>query len=520
MADKQLENERQIIETYMQEHGLETTLNDVVNNIVKTRPADPYVKLGQSLLRSSETANSITAVRATEVLNGHGTPALEVEVETQQGKFRAISGLGPFDDDEDRHGGFGLKKAADSVKAVLADKLVNVDVTNMEAIDALLLGEDAPANAVLALSVACCKAAARHGGLEVHEHVAALAASAGGVLPMPTVAVVNGGSYGTSTSCPFEEVSVVPVAARSLEDALEVCASVFRRIPEACAAAGLPKPGLGTRGGYAVEVATPGDAVKVVHEAIKLASAEESVKIAVDVGAPAYAKQHEDEEETTVYDLAHFEGLETPPPPKSADEMVEAYFDLLLNYPVIGLEDPFLSKDIFAFLKLKERLDLEAARAAEPTDVDGENPDDMILRLAPLGGDDACTLQLVGDVVCENTDDIDKYDEQKTINTLCLTLSKGKTVSGAIDLVKAARSKGWGVVVSAETARPESDDAFAAHFAVGVRSGQFKAGGLGGLEHANKYNELLRIAGEANAPPFIAGEYRAANNVWDTARTR
>ncbi|EGB08333.1 hypothetical protein AURANDRAFT_11394, partial [Aureococcus anophagefferens] len=414
---------------------------------------------------------SITAVRATEVLNGHGTPALEVEVETQQGKFRAISGLGPFDDDEDRHGGFGLKKAADSVKAVLADKLVNVDVTNMEAIDALLLGEDAPANAVLALSVACCKAAARHGGLEVHEHVAALAASAGGVLPMPTVAVVNGGSYGTSTSCPFEEVSVVPVAARSLEDALEVCASVFRRIPEACAAAGLPKPGLGTRGGYAVEVATPGDAVKVVHEAIKLASAEESVKIAVDVGAPAYAKQHEDEEETTVYDLAHFEGLETPPPPKSADEMVEAYFDLLLNYPVIGLEDPFLSKDIFAFLKLKERLDLEAARAAEPTD-------------------------LVGDVVCENTDDIDKYDEQKTINTLCLTLSKGKTVSGAIDLVKAARSKGWGVVVSAETARPESDDAFAAHFAVGVRSGQFKAGGLGGLEHANKYNELLRIAGE------------------------
>ncbi|KAH8070163.1 phosphopyruvate hydratase [Aureococcus anophagefferens] len=446
MADKQLENERQIIETYMQEHGLETTLNDVVNNIVKTRPADPYVKLGQSLLRSSETANSITAVR--------------------DGARTARGGR--------------AQEAADSVKAVLADA-VNVDVTNMEAIDALLLGEDAPANAVLALSVACCKAAARHGGLEVHEHVAALAASAGGVLPMPTVAVVNGGSYGTSTSCPFEEVSVVPVAARSLEDALEVCASVFRRIPEACAAAGLPKPGLGTRGGYAVEVATPGDAVKVVHEAIKLASAEESVtvtvKIAVDVGAPAYAKQHEDEEETTVYDLAHFEGLETPPPPKSADEMVEAYFDLLLNYPVIGLEDPFLSKDIFAFLKLKERLDLEAARAAEPTDVDGENPDDMILRLAPLGGDDACA--------------------------------------------PARRAvQGWGVVVSAETARPESDDAFAAHFAVGVRSGQFKAGGLGGLEHANKYNELLRIAGEANAPPFIAGEYRAANNVWDTARTR
>ena len=257
--------------------------------------------------------------------------------------------------------------------------------------------------------------------------------------------------------------------------------------------------------------------VKVVFEAMKLASAEESCKIAVDLGAPNYAKQHEEEEETTVYDLAHFDAKANAdaggaaPPPKSADEMVEAMVDLLLNYPVMTLEDPFLAKDVFAFLKLKERLDLEAARAAEPTDVDGESPDDMILRLQPLGGDDACTLQLVGDVVCDTADDVAMFDEQKTINTLNLTLSKGKTVSGALDLAKAAKSKGWGIVVSSETTTPETDDSFAAHFAVGVRAGQFKAGGLCGAEHLAKYNELLRISSDpANPPAFIAGDFRAA----------
>ena len=265
MADKQLENERQIIETYMQEHGLETTLNDAVNTIVKTRPSDPYVKLGQSLLRSSETANAITGVTAREVLGGDGRPALEVEVTTQHGKFAAATAGGPWDEDGDRFGGKGLKKAADSVKAVLADKLLTLDVTNQEAVDAALAaeGDAAPANAVLALSIACCKAAAKHGGLELHDHLAQLAGTGGGVLPMPVVTVVNGGSYGTSTTVPFEEVGVVPTAARSLEDALELCAAVFRQIPAACEAAGLPRPGLGHRGGYAVGAATPADAVEV-----------------------------------------------------------------------------------------------------------------------------------------------------------------------------------------------------------------------------------------------------------------
>ena len=113
--------------------------------------------------------------------------------------------------------------------------------------------------------------------------------------------------------------------------------------------------------------------------------------------------------------------------------------------------------------------------------------------------------------VCDTADDVAMFDEQKTINTLNLTLSKGKTVSGALDLAKAAKSKGWGIVVSSETTTPETDDSFAAHFAVGVRAGQFKAGGLCGAEHLAKYNELLRISSDpANPPAFIAGDFRAA----------
>lgn len=509
MAEKQLDNERQIIETYMQEHGLETTLNDVVNQIVKTRPLDPYVKLGQSLLRSSETANAITGVDAREILSGAGSPALEVEISTQQGEFRASTTIGPYDDDDDRFGGRGLKKAADSVRAILAEKLLSVDVTNQEAIDATLSGEDAaPANAVLACSMACCRAAAKHGGLPLHEHLSALAAVGPGMLPMPSVAVVNGGGYGTGGPFPFEEVSVVPVGARSFEDAVDVVAAIHRAIPAACEAAGLPKPGLGSRGGYAVSGDAPGDVIKVVHEAMKLSGMDEQAKIAVDTCAPAFAKQHEEEEETTVYDFSHFCAGEPRAPPKSADEMVETYMELLMAYPIMTVEDPFLGKDVFAFLKLKERLDLEAARAAEPADVDSGDQD-AILRLEPLGGDDACTLQLAGDLVCENTDDIEKFDEQKTVNTLTLTLKKGKTVTGAIELAKAARARGWGIVVAAETESGETDEAFSAHFATGLRCGQFKAGGFAGGEHLAKYNELLRIAASPNPPPWCGSDFRA-----------
>ena len=95
------------------------------------------------------------------------------------------------------------------------------------------------------------------------------------------------------------------------------------------------------------------------------------------------------------------------------------------------------------------------------------------------------------------------------LNTLVLTLRKGKTVGGAIELVKKAQTQGWGVVVAAETEAGETDDNFIAHFAVGVRAGQYKGGGLEAMEHVSKYNEIARIASDLKkAPMWVGSSFR------------
>ena len=106
MGDKHLESERVVIETYLQEHGLETTLNDAVNAVVKARPRDPYVQLGKALLKASDGADAVAAVgraRSLEVLadrrRGRNRDAA--------GTFVGVASSGPYDDDADRHGGKG-----------------------------------------------------------------------------------------------------------------------------------------------------------------------------------------------------------------------------------------------------------------------------------------------------------------------------------------------------------------------------------------------------------------------------
>ncbi|KAJ1463168.1 enolase C-terminal domain-like protein [Pelagophyceae sp. CCMP2097] len=521
-----LSSERAVIEQYLEEHGLETALNDVVNEVVKTRPEDPYIHMAEKIRGSSETANSIISVSAREILNGRGAPALEVEVMTQQGSFYASTSTGPYDGDEERFGGLGLRRAAESVVA-LADALVGAEVLDQEAMDTVLGNvTDAHPNAVLACSVACCRAGAKHAGLAVYEHVAALSASPGAALPMPSVSVLNGGGYGFATKLPFEDISVIPVQASSFSDAVEACGDVARHLQACCAASEPPLhfKGLGAFGGACVD-ATPAQALKVVLEACRRARGNPNFfKLGLDACAPAYSipptKSDDDDEPTDVrYNFDRFDASKAPPPQqgdepikglepskvRASDEAKDVFVELLSNFPIISLEDAFDKTDLSAFMKLKERLDFETLKEAGAELAE----DGLSLDLQPVGGDEACTVQLVADLLCETGEDVDAFDEHKTINTLCLTLRKGRTVTGACALAARAKARGWGVIVSAETAAGETDDAFVVHLAVGLRAGQIKCGGLSGSEHVSKYNELLRISADKDAPPFVGANFRA-----------
>ena len=154
--------------------------------------------MSTSLQVLSPQVNSILGVRAREALNASGTPALEVTVETIQGTFSAMTTIGPYDNDTQRFGGKGLLKSVDSVEKLISEKLVGKEL-NQPSIDALIQEEPTPpANVVLAVSMACCRAAAKHSDLELHEYIAQLGNVSDPCIPVPVFSVINGADAASS----------------------------------------------------------------------------------------------------------------------------------------------------------------------------------------------------------------------------------------------------------------------------------------------------------------------------------
>lgn len=483
-------SERAAVEAYLEEHGLEATLNDAVNEVVRIRPADPYLDLGSRLLASSEAANRVLGVGFCEVLDGRGRRCLEVTVETQRGRFTAaVPGEAPEE---------GLSALREAVE--------EADVTDQRSLDAKLASTTAaPARAILACSMACCKAGARHKGLEVYEHLADLCGETPSI-PTPCVAIASGGRDAERPSQPFAEIALVPRAS-SLDEALATALRVNARLPEKAGGS----PYVGRRGAYEIPGKSPGEVLDVLVAAI---ADDCDVQFALAAAASTFAERTDD---AVLYDLSKF-GDSEPRNVVEATGLVELYVALLAAYPICTLEDPFWAEDVPALLLLKDKLDLAALRASgrihdaedDGAKSGGKNDNAVELDLKPVGGDASCTLQLAGNAVCRAPDDVDVYEEQKTVNTLCISPFKGKTTSGCLDLASKARAAGWGIVVVDEDDDNggETGEIFVAHLAVGVRAGLVKGGGLN--RPTPVYSELLRIAAREDAPPFIGPDFRAA----------
>lgn len=192
------QREREEVEQYLGEHALEAQLNRVINEVVKTRPPDPFAGLASQLLPLSKRSNTILGVHARELLSSRGTPCLEVSIETIHGHFTASTATGPYDGDLERFGGKGMRKSVDSVHHLIKEKLVGRVLTLSE-IDQFLLDEpNVPENVILAVSMACCRAAAKETNAPLHQFIADAAGIPDPCVPMPVVSVVNGGDFAES----------------------------------------------------------------------------------------------------------------------------------------------------------------------------------------------------------------------------------------------------------------------------------------------------------------------------------
>ncbi len=406
----------------------------------------------------------IEDVIAREVLDSRGNPTVEVEIHLEDGSMgRAIVPSGAStgvhealelrDGDKKRYLGKGTLKAVENVNTEIADAIIGYNVFDQVGLDKLLIELDGTynkgrlgANAILGVSLAAADAAANSLGLPLFQYLGGVNAK---LLPTPMMNILNGGSHADNT-VDFQEFMVMPVGASSFTEAVRMGAEVFHSLKAVLKEKGL-STAVGDEGGFAPNLSSNEEAIKVILEAVKKAGYEpdKDIKLALDVAASEFY-----DETSRKYKLTG-EGKE-----KTADEMIEYYENLIAKYPVISIEDGLAEDDWAGWAKLTQKLGKK--------------------------------VQLVGDdLFVTNTDRLKKGIEQSVANSILIKVNQIGTVTETLDAIEMAKKAGYTAIVSHRSG--ESEDVTIADLAVAVNAGQIKTGSLSRTDRIAKYNQLLRI---------------------------
>jgi enolase len=416
---------------------------------------------------------TIELVRAREILDSRGNPTVEVEVgllDGSLGRAAVPSGASTGEseavelrDGGDRYLGKGVQQAVTNVRETIAPALLGQDATHQRAIDALLLDLDGTdnksslgANAILGVSLAVAKAAAQASGLPLYAYLGGPNAH---LLPTPCMNVLNGGSHADS-NVDFQEFMIVPVGAPSFGEALRMGTETYHRLKTVLHDRGLGT-GLGDEGGFAPNLATNGDALDLLVEAIEAAgfTPGEDIAIALD---PATSELFRD-------GAYHLEGEGRV---LSSAEMVDLWADLVDRYPIVSVEDGLDEGDWDGWSLLTERL-----------------------------GD---RVQIVGDdLLVTNPAFVQRGIDERAANSVLVKVNQIGSLTETLDAVSLAHRAGWTTMISHRSG--ETEDATIADIAVAVNAGQIKTGAPARSDRVAKYNQLLRIEEELGDAARYAG---------------
>merc|ERR1712232_642597 len=420
----------------------------------------------------------IVSLKAREIFDSRGNPTVEVDLLTDMHLFRAAVPSGAStgvyealelrDGDKKRLLGKGVLKAVDNVNNIIGPKLVGMDVTKQSEIDKLMVEimdgtqndwgwskSNLGANAILAVSMAICRAGAASMQIPLYEYIAYLSGRPTDkfVLPVPCFNVINGGSHaGNRLAC--QEFMILPVGANTFREALIIGAEVYHTLKSVIKKKyGQDACNVGDEGGFAPSVQDNNEALDVLMDAIKKSGHEAKVKIGTDVAASEFWIDGK-------YDL-DFKNKQSPPEmKKTAAEMIAYYRDWLTKYPFVSIEDPFDQDDWDAYAQFNKE----------------------------VGKD----VQIVGDdLLVTNTKRIVKALAVGACNALLLKVNQIGSITEAIDAANMSQRNGWGVMVSHRSG--ETEDTFIADLVVGLRTGEIKTGAPCRSERLAKYNQLLRI---------------------------
>jgi enolase len=414
----------------------------------------------------------ISNVIGREIIDSRGNPTIEVDVYLDSGAFgRAAAPSGAStgkkealekrDGDQKRFNGKGVLKAVESVTTEIKKALIGQEVGQQAYLDNLLIELDGTenksrlgANAIVVTSLAIAKAAANATNQPLFSYLYPDA----NLLPMPLINILNGGAH-ANNKLDIQEFMILPIAANSIKEAIQIGAEIFHSLKTLLEKDGL-SISVGDEGGFAPSLKSSASAIEYLIKAIEHSgfTPGKDIALALDAAASEFYKNNK-------YILTG-ENLEL-----SSQQMVSYYSNLIKTYPIFSIEDGMSEDDIDGWKLLTKELGNK--------------------------------IQLVGDdVFVSNPDILSNYIAKNIANSVLIKPNQIGTLTETLKAIDIAHKSSYQTILSHRSG--ETEDTTIAHIAVATQCGQIKTGSMSRTDRTAKYNELIRIE------EFLGGKARFA----------
>lgn len=416
----------------------------------------------------------IAKICGREIYDSRGNPTVEAEVtlcdgSCGRGMVPSGASTGQYEAVELRDGR-SVKKAVRNVNEKLQELLSGKNAEDISLIDHLMLEEDGTtnksklgANAMLAVSMACCCAAAKSRGIPLYRFVGGVS---GNVMPVPMMNILNGGRH-AANRLDFQEFMIMPIGAKNFREALHVGTEVYHKLKEVLMKRGL-SVGVGDEGGFAPEIAEVKDVFVLISEAVKEAGYEVGKDIVYALDAAA-SELYIPEEHCYYFAGEKIAGSDGFGVRRTTEEMICFYEELVNEFPIASIEDGLDQNDWTGWKELTKRL--------------------------------GHRVQLVGDdLFVTNPKRLQEGIEKGCANAILIKPNQIGTVSETLETIRLAKRNGYRTIISHRSG--ETEDSFIADIAVAVNAGQIKTGAPCRGERMAKYNRLLRIEEELGEKMF------------------
>ena len=399
----------------------------------------------------------IEDIKAFEILDSRGNPTIKTKItlsDESTGSSIVPSGASTgkkealeLRDKDSRYNGKGVLKAINNINELIAPSIIGLDAFNQSQLDNVLLELDGSqnysklgANATLGVSMAVARASANALNIPLYRYLGGVNAS---ILPVPMCNIINGGAH-ANNNLAFQEFMIMPFNFKYFKDALRAVCEIYNLLKKELSDLG-HSTALGDEGGFAPNLESDEEAIKLLMTCIKKSGYENSIKIALDIASSEFYKDGKYYLKNKIL---------------NSQDLIDLYEELSSKYPIFSIEDGLGEDDIDGWAKLTQRLGHK--------------------------------IQLVGDDLFVTNEKILKEGiKQKLANAILIKPNQIGTITQTLKTMRLAYRNNYKCIMSHRSG--ESEDSFIADFAVALNTGQIKTGAPARSDRVAKYNRLLEI---------------------------